>query len=408
MNITRYKDIEAFLFKQLPMFQRVGPKAFKKDLSNIEYLDAVLEYPHKKFKSIHIAGTNGKGSTSFFIATLLQQAGYTVGLYTSPHYKSYRERIKINGEMIPKRTVKAFVNNLINKGVFESDKKPSFFEISVAMAFCHFRDEEVDFAVIETGLGGRLDSTNVITPILSLITNIGYDHMNFLGTTLPEIAQEKAGIIKEKVPVIIGRKQKETNSVFLEQAAKMEAKLKYAPKELVSEVILKDFPTYQKENLNLALTAIKQMEVKLSEADIKKALGAGLTRWGYMGRFQKLGERPTIIADSAHNEMGIRNLFEQLELLEYASLHIILAVVADKDLGLVFPYFPSNAKYYFSEAKIPRAMKVDTLYQVAIEAGLQGKQYQSVSRALAAAKRSAAEDDLILIAGSIFTVAEVL
>ena len=204
MNITRYKDIEVFLFKQLPMFQRVGPKAFKKDLSNIEYLDDLLDFPHKSFNSLHIAGTNGKGSTSFFIAALLHQAGYKVGLYTSPHYKSYRERIKVDGKMITKKAVKTFVNDLIGKGVFESENKPSFFEISVAMAFCYFKDQQVDYAVIETGLGGRLDSTNVITPVLSLITNIGYDHMNFLGTTLPEIATEKAGIIKESIPVIIG------------------------------------------------------------------------------------------------------------------------------------------------------------------------------------------------------------
>ena len=408
MNITRYKDIEAFLFKQLPMFQRVGPKAFKKDLSNIEYLDALLNYPHKSFKSIHIAGTNGKGSTSFFIASLLKQAGFKVGLYTSPHYKSYRERVKVDGQMIPKNRVKLFVNELISKGVFESDKKPSFFEISVALAFCHFRDEQVDYAVIETGLGGRLDSTNIIRPMLSLITNIGYDHMNFLGTTLAEIAQEKAGIIKEMTPVIIGRKQEETSAVFFQKAKEMKSQLSYASYNLISKEITKKFPSYQVENLNLAATAIRNLGISLSEPNIEIALSEGLANWGYMGRFQKLGSSPIIIADSAHNKMGIRNVFEQIKSIKYASLHIVLAVVADKDLNLVFPYFPKEAKYYFSAAKIPRAMEAQLLYEAASKEKLEGKIYKSVPRALAAAKQSTSEDDLILVVGSIFTVAEVL
>jgi dihydrofolate synthase/folylpolyglutamate synthase len=408
MNITRYKDIEAFLFKQLPMFQRVGPKAFKTDLKNIEYLDALVGHPHRHFKSIHIAGTNGKGSTSFFIAALLAAAGYKVGLYTSPHYKSYRERIKVDGQMIPKRVVKSFVNDLIAQGVFDLEEKPSFFEITVAMAFAHFRDEQVDYAIIETGLGGRLDSTNVITPILSVITNIGYDHMNFLGTTLPEIAGEKAGIIKKGIPVVIGRKQKETTTVFAHKAEATQSRLRYAESNLVPSSILQLFPDYQKENLNLAMTALDEMDVSIAPNRIKDALTLGLARWGYMGRFQRINVDPTIIADSAHNEMGISTLFNEIKKLAYRKLHIVIAVVSDKDLGLVFPYFPKDAKYYFAAAKIPRAMNAKTLSDEAAQSELYGKAYPSVPRALAAAKLSARKDDLILVTGSIFTVAEVV
>ncbi len=408
MNITRYKDIEAFLFKQLPMFQRVGPKAFKTDLKNIEYLDALVDHPHRHFKSIHIAGTNGKGSTSFFIASLLSAAGYKVGLYTSPHYKSYRERIKVDGMMIPKRAVKSFVNGLIGQGVFDLKEKPSFFEITVAMAFNHFKEEQVDYAVIETGLGGRLDSTNVITPVLSVITNIGYDHMNFLGTTLPEIAGEKAGIIKKEIPVIIGRKQKETSAVFAKKAQARNSRLMYAETNLVPASIHQLFPDYQKENLNLAVAALGEIGISLPQEKVKQALSIGLAQWGYMGRFQRIDSEPTIIADSAHNEMGISTLFEEVKKLEFRKLHIVIGVVSDKDLGLVFPYFPKEAKYYFAAAKIPRAMKAQALCDEAAQAELYGKTYLSIARALAAAKLSAQQDDLILVTGSIFTVAEVV
>ncbi|NNF21688.1 MAG: bifunctional folylpolyglutamate synthase/dihydrofolate synthase, partial [Saprospiraceae bacterium] len=227
-KIKKYTDVEAFLFRQLPMFQRIGPKAMKKDLTNIKYLSSIAGHPHSTFKSIHIAGTNGKGSTSFFLATLLHEMGLKVGLYTSPHYKSYRERIRVDARKISKSAVRYFVNELIEKGVFQSEYKPSFFEITVAMAFDYFSREKVDIAIIETGLGGRLDSTNIINPELSVITNIGMDHTNFLGNTLEKIAREKAGIIKKKIPVIIGRRQKETSSVFKSVAEKMQSPLKYA------------------------------------------------------------------------------------------------------------------------------------------------------------------------------------
>lgn len=411
MKIGRYKDIEDFLFRQLPMFQRVGPKAFKKDLKNIQQLSAQLGHPHENFKSIHIAGTNGKGSCSFFLASALHQLGYKVGLYTSPHYKDYRERIRLNGKLIPKAYVKRFVNELIENGTFEQKLKPSFFEMTVAMAFQYFSDEQVDFAIIETGLGGRLDSTNIISPELSIITNIGYDHTNFLGTTLEAIAGEKAGIIKEGVPVIIGRKQKETAAVFREKAALCKSKLSYAggQKALAHfSDVASSFPEYQQENLQTVYTAIRKLGLKFTSQDLNKAWGKGLKTWGFVGRYQTLAKSPKIICDSAHNEMGIRQLFEQLGSEKYQQLHIVLAVVADKDLSLVFPYFPREAQYYFSQAKIPRAMPREEIKDQAVAQGLAGKAYTTIGRALAAAKRRAQRDDLILVTGSIFTVAEVV
>ena len=411
MKLDSYKDTESFLFKQLPMFQRVGPKAFKKDLKNIKSLSKALGHPHTAFKSIHIAGTNGKGSTSFFIAAVLSELGYKVGLYTSPHYKDYRERIKVNGEMVSKKYVTAFVNRLLSDGIMARDLKPSFFEITVAMAFSYFKDQEIDYAVIETGLGGRLDSTNIITPEISVITNIGLDHTAFLGNTLKAIAKEKAGIIKQNVPVVIGRRQKETTDVFKQIALKKNAKLSYAPslKKLdTSATHLARLPAYQKENLQTAYSAVRLLLGKIDGSVTKRAWHTGLKSWGYMGRYQLISESPTIIADSAHNEMGISNLFEQIREESYKRLHIVLAVVADKDLELVLPYFPYDAKFYFSQANIPRAMKRGELTSRAVSFGLTGRSYKTVRSALAAAKKSYSQGDLILVTGSIFTVAEVV
>ena len=410
MQLDSYKDTESFLFKQLPMFQRVGPKAFKKDLKNIKFLSKQLGHPHKSFKSIHIAGTNGKGSTSFYIAAVLSELGYRVGLYTSPHYKDYRERIKINGQMIPKKYVTAFVNRLIAEGIMLDELKPSFFEITVAMAFSYFKEEQVDYAVIETGLGGRLDSTNIITPEISVITNIGLDHTQFLGNTLEAIAREKAGIIKKNVPVIIGRKQKETTAVFKKVASDKKAKLSYASslKKLYPSAALAIHPAYQLENRQTAYSTLRALIGSIESEVLESAWSGGLKEWGYLGRYQRLSETINIIADSAHNEMGIRQLFEQISQEKYNRLHIVLAVVADKDLGLVLDYFPKEAQYYYSQAKIPRAMKREELRRQAENFGLQGKTYSSIRRALAAAKRSYKKDDLILVTGSIFTVAEVV
>ncbi len=393
------------------MYQRVGPKAFKKDLKNILKLTEYLEQPHTQFKSIHIAGTNGKGSVSFFIATLLHELGFKVGLYTSPHYKDYRERIKINGQKIPKSYVKSFINRLIVDNIFDSKLKPSFFEISVAMAFQYFKDEAVDFGVIETGLGGRLDSTNIITPELSIITNIGYDHMNFLGNTLELIAGEKAGIIKQKVPVVIGRKQKETTQVFKQKVKKEETTITYSHQKNYTELLMKigsKFPDYQRENLTTALTAIKKLKLKPTEKQVVTAWTKGLTTWGYIGRYQLLSVNPKVICDSAHNEMGLRQLFAQLEHERYKQLHIVLAMVGDKDLSGVLSLFPKDAKYYLSQAKIPRALDKEKLQKQLQALGLDGNLYNSIPRALVYAKKQAGKSDLVLVTGSIFTVAEVV
>ncbi len=393
------------------MFQRVGPKAFKKDLKNIEYLSKYLDHPDRSYKSIHIAGTNGKGSTSFFIATALHEMGYKVGLYTSPHYKDYRERIKVDGKMISKTYVKKFVNRLIDDNVLNGKYKPSFFEITVGMAFAYFREMDVDYAVIETGLGGRLDSTNIITPELSVITNIGLDHTQFLGDTLPLIAGEKAGIIKKGVPVIIGRRQKETHKVFSKVAKANKTKLQYA--ETMDSVLsvkgLKaSFPKYQLENLQTAYASLITLFSKVTKTSLAKAWSQGLRDWGYMGRYMRVSSEPTIIYDSAHNIDGITTLFSELEKEKYNQLHVVLAMVGDKDQSKVLKLFPSDATYYFSQASIPRAMPREELKSKAKDQGLEGKSYSSVRRAFSSAKRYAAEDDLILVAGSIFTVSEVI
>lgn len=413
-KITRYKEIEAFLFKQLPMYQRVGPKAFKKDLKNIKVLSKYLGHPHKFFKSIHIAGTNGKGSTSFFIASLLSELGFKVGLYTSPHYKDYRERIKVNGQMIEKAYVKKFINGLIDDDIFNQDLRPSFFEISVAMAFSYFKEKKVDFAVIETGLGGRLDSTNIINPELSIITNIGLDHVQFLGNTLPLIAKEKAGIIKKNTPVIIGRKQKETTAVFKSKAVKMKSSISWASITKIKgdfqwEKLFNTFPNYQKENITTACYAVSKMNFSLSQKILQKAFKSGLTKWRYVGRYTIVNKKPKTIYDSAHNEAGIKVLMDQIKEKErYNQIHIVLAVVNDKDPSQLFPFLPVVAQYYFSQAKIPRAMPRQKLQTIAEEYGIYGSTYTSIKRALYYAKKKADQGDLILVTGSIFTVAEVI
>lgn len=407
--LKSYKETESFLFKQLPMYQRIGPKTFKIDLNNIIQLSTIIGNPHKDLNTIHIAGTNGKGSTSFFIATVLKAMGYKVGLYTSPHYKDYRERIKIDGQLVEKRFVTSFVNDLISKGLFESELKPSFFEITVAMAFSYFKKEQVDFAVIETGLGGRLDSTNIITPLLSVITNIGLDHTNFLGNTIPKIAKEKAGIIKKGVPVVIGKKQKQTEKTFAAKAKKEQTKLTYAPSSRIkiSQNLLDQFPTYQKENMKTALVSLSKLKLKPTESQVKKAWTKGLKEWGFMGRYMKVGKKPLEIYDSAHNRDGLTILFSELKEERFDKLHIVIGVVSDKDLSKVLDLFPKEATYYFSQAKIPRAMKKETLQSKANAYGLTGRAYISIKKALSIAKGKANRTDLVLVCGSIFTVAEV-
>ncbi len=393
------------------MYQRVGPKAFKKDLKNIQYLDKYLNHPHRDFKSIHIAGTNGKGSVSFLIASALSAMGYKVGLYTSPHYKDYRERIKVNGALVPKAYVKRFVNKLIEDALFESNFKPSFFEISVAMAFAYFKESKVDYAVIETGLGGRLDSTNIIKPELSVITNIGFDHVQFLGNTIKSIAGEKAGIIKKNIPVVIGKKQKESHPVFLKHSERKSSKLIYASrfkKQIDQNLLPSNLPDFQHENRLTAFAALKVLFEKYDDKKLKQAWSKGLKQWGYMGRYMTISKQPKVIVDSAHNEDGIKYLFKRIEKEKFDHLHIVFAVVNDKDLNQIETYLPRNASYYISAAKIPRAKPAGELSEALNAFGIRSQRYSSVRKALAAAKSTSNKKDLILVAGSIFTVVEVL
>ncbi len=418
------------------MFQRIGPAAFKKDLGNTLALCAHLGQPQLKFPSIHIAGTNGKGSTAHMLSAIFTAAGFKTGLYTSPHYRDFRERIKINGELIPKRTVIDFV---AQHREFAEQLKPSFFEWTVGLAFDYFSKESVDIAIIETGLGGRLDSTNVITPLVSVITNIGYDHQNMLGDTFPLIAGEKAGIIKLKVPVVIGETHPETQAVFLEKAKKEQSPIIFAdqhfeavPMEsneasVVYDILkhgqlhlqrleLNHLGYYQRANL---CTVLQTMEVvspmfqkltdpRLSELAVRTGLANLKQLSNFMGRWEYISQSPRILCDSAHNEDGIRLAMNAISKISHEKLHFIFGTVNDKSPMKILSILPSDARYYFAKANIPRGLEAGLLAQQAAEVGLQGKAYQSVRRALAAAKRAAKPNDLIFVGGSIFVVAEVL
>ena len=403
-----YSETLEWMFRQLPMYQRQGSAAFKKDLTNSLALAQVLDNPHKKFKSIHVAGTNGKGSTSHMIASILQEAGYKVGLYTSPHLKDFRERIKINGEMIPENEVIDFVQNL--KSFFEV-RKVSFFEMTVGMAFHYFAAEKVDIAVIEVGLGGRLDSTNIIIPEVSVITNIGLDHTQFLGETLPEIASEKAGIIKDGIPVIIGEYQKEVFGVFQEKATTHDAPLK-----LAKDVVLKDYDsdlkgTYQKNNWTTAVASVLELSSKgfeVSEDAIRNGLLNVVKNTQLMGRWQLLQEKPKVLCDTGHNKEGLTYVMQQLSQENYENLHLVLGVVNDKDLEQVLPMFPKQAIYYFCKPNIPRGLNAEILQKKAAHFKLNGEVYTSVQEAYESALSNANADDLVFVGGSTFVVAEVV
>ena len=400
-----YQETLQWMFAQLPMFQRVGESAFKKDLTNTLAFSKELGFPEKKFKSIHVGGTNGKGSTSHMLASILQEAGYKVGLYTSPHLKNFTERIRINGKEIPKRTVTAFVNT--HKDFLEAQKL-SFFEMTVGMAFDYFANEKVDIAVIEVGLGGRLDSTNIITPLVAVITNIGYDHMQFLGETLPEIAGEKAGIIKEHIPVVIGEYQEEIASVFLKKAAEMKASIQFASEDttIYTSDLLGD---YQQSNTKTAVAAIKKLpDFHITATHIKDGLQHVVKNTQLSGRWQILQQHPTVICDTAHNKEGLQIALNQLVRQEYEKLHIVLGVVSDKKVADIFPFFPKNAQYYFCKPNIPRGLSEVVLQQQAATFGLQGKTFSSVKKALNAALKSANQHDIIYVGGSTFVVAEVV
>ena len=401
-----YQQTLDYLFDRLPMYQRLGAAAYKADIGNIVLASQHLDNPHKKFKSIHVAGTNGKGSTSHLLASVLQEAGYKVGLYTSPHLKDFRERIKINGQMIQEAEVISFVSN--NKAFFET-LELSFFEFTVALAFNYFAKQKVDIAIIETGLGGRLDSTNIIHPELAIITNISLDHTNLLGDTIEKIAKEKAGIIKENTPIIIGRKQKETTEIFRKIAEEKQAKLIYASANNKYKTDLKE--NYQKENISTTLTAITQLQAmnwNISEDNIINGVRNTLKNTAFMGRWQTLSEHPLIICDMGHNEDGIKQITQQIAELHFNKLHFVFGVVKDKNIDAILSLMPKQAQYYFCQANIDRAMDAEELTKKAIKSGLKGAAHTSVKQALETAKKNATKDDLIFVGGSAFVVAEVL
>ncbi|AMS26905.1 dihydrofolate synthase [Bacteroidetes bacterium UKL13-3] len=426
-----YSETLDYLYSQLPMFTRIGIAAFKKDLTNTLTLCEALGNPQQQFKSIHIAGTNGKGSTSHMLASVLQEAGYKVGLYTSPHLKDFRERIRINGQMIPEQTVINFV--ISNKTMFDTIQ-PSFFEWTVALCFDYFAQQQVDIAIIETGLGGRLDSTNIITPILSVITNIGWDHMDMLGDTLPKIASEKAGIIKPNVPVVIGEYDPETAQVFIDKSLQENSPvlfskdvittLKFTHNNFFStcDVTLNTQPwldklecdlpgLYQQLNIATVLTAITELRkshLLINDSAIRKGISAVKKNTGLMGRWQILSEKPLTICDTGHNVNGITFVLNQLNQIEYNQLHIVLGMVKDKDISKVLSLLPKTAQYYFCNADIPRALSSDELHQQALAEGLNGNSYGSVKNAWLAAQQDATINDVIFIGGSTFVVAEVV
>ncbi|HBY68166.1 MAG TPA: tetrahydrofolate synthase [Flavobacteriaceae bacterium] len=403
-----YPETIAWLFKQLPMYQRVGKTAFKKDLSNTLKLSKHLHYPEKNFKSIHVAGTNGKGSVSHMLGSVLQEAGYKAGLYTSPHLKDFRERIKVNGQMISEEEVISFVKN--NKSFLEENKL-SFFEMTVGLAFDYFSKQNVDIAVIEVGLGGRLDSTNVITPEVSVITNIGFDHTAFLGTTYTEIASEKAGIIKQNIPVVIGETVQETKKVFQKIASEKEAPITFAEMETISEYESDLKGVYQKKNKKTAVCILKLLQKNswhISEENIRSGLLNTVENTGLQGRYQTLQENPKVICDTAHNKEGLQLVLQQIQEEPYENLHVVLGVVNDKDLESILALFPTQATYYFCKPDVPRGLDASFLAKTAKEFGLMGTTFGSVNEAYASALKNASEKDLIYIGGSTFTVAEVV
>jgi dihydrofolate synthase/folylpolyglutamate synthase len=393
-----YQQTLNWMFSQLPMYQRQGKTAFKKDLTNILAFSKELEFPEKRFKSIHVGGTNGKGSTSHMIASILQEAGYKVGLYTSPHLKNFTERIRINGEEVSRDFVVDFISK--NKSFLESQGL-SFFEMTVGMAFQYFAQQEVNVAVVEVGLGGRLDSTNIITPKVSVITNIGLDHTQFLGETLPEIAFEKAGIIKRNVPVIIGERQPEIENVFLNKAKQENAGIEFASdsEEYYETDLLGE---YQEKNSKTAVAAVKRIKgYSISEENIKEGVKNVVRNTNLIGRWQILQTEPKVICDTAHNKEGLSIVLNQLKKEKYDSLHIVLGVVSDKKLNEVLSLFPKNARYYFCKPNIPRGMKVEELMEVSKVFGLKGNKYNSVNQAYNDAKNNSVKNDLIYVGGGV-------
>ena len=434
-----YQQTIQYLYSQLPLFTRDGVSAYKADLTNTIELLKRIDNPQHKFKSVHVGGTNGKGSTSHMLAAILQTAGYKTGLYTSPHLKDFRERIRINGQMISEQTVIDFVAE--HTSDFD-EIKPSFFEMTVALAFDVFAKEQVDIAIIEVGLGGRLDSTNVITPLLSIITNIGWDHMNILGDTLQLIAGEKAGIIKPGIPVIIGEYQEEVADVFIEKAALEDAGTIFASEvwnteinsktpgedeflnikidrnkptsnlqSLISNLHLDLTGSYQLKNVKTVLCAVDELRMQgfvISDEHIKSALSQVKTLTGLHGRWEILNEQPLTICDTGHNPEGMQEVLQNIAAVKYNKLHFVLGMVNDKDISKILTILPTKARYYFCRPDIPRGLDAKALWLKAAGFGLDGEAYDSVSEALKAAQENAEDNDLVFVGGSTFVVAEVV
>lgn len=422
-----YQETLHYLFTSAPLFQHVGKDAYKEGLENTHTLDTYFGHPHRSFRTIHVAGTNGKGSCSHTLAAILQSAGYRTGLYTSPHLVDFRERIRVNGEPVPESYVVDFVEK--HRHFFEP-LHPSFFELTTAMAFRYFADSQVDVAVIEVGLGGRLDCTNIIRPDLCVITNISFDHIQFLGDTLEKIAAEKAGIIKSDIPVVVGETTAETKPVFLRKAQEVGAPIIFAEEEhlLLSHTRTSDgqylYQTVdyadlkgelgglcQLKNTNTLLSAIRQLKVRgyaLTDEAVREGFAGVCELTGLMGRWQKVGSCPTVICDTGHNVGGISYIVEQLALQTYDRLHIVMGMVNDKDISGVLAMLPRKASYYFTQASVQRALPAGRVKELANKFGLEGEAYPDVSSALAAAKVAATDKDLIFVGGSSFIVADLL
>ena len=430
----KYSEVLDFLYNRLPMYQRTGPAAYKDNLDNTVTLDEKYGNPHRKFKSIHVAGTNGKGSVSHMLASVFQSAGYKTGLYTSPHLKDFRERIRINGVMVSQNKVVKWVENfIINNKLWKIE--PSFFELTAIMAFDFFALEKVDIAIVEVGLGGRLDSTNILVPALSVITNIGLDHTSLLGDTLEKIALEKAGIIKKGIPVVIGATQPEIKTVFENIARQKESRIYFADQEyeipytmidlrekqvfsvlfrgekIYRELKLDLGGIYQRENLPAVLKTVdifREKGWKISEDNLYGGLSNVSKMTGLMGRWQVIGRNPKIICDTAHNAEGIARAVSQLNQTPFRNLHVIFGMVSDKDPDSILRLLPQNARYYFTKADIPRALNENILKEKAAVFHLKGKSFGSVKEAFYAARENALKDDVIFIGGSTFVVAEIL
>ncbi len=421
-----YEETLEYLFSQLPVFQQVGASAYKPGLQNSEALDEYFGHPHRRFRTIHIAGTNGKGSTSHLLAAILQLNGYKTGLYTSPHLVDFRERIRIDGEMIPREKVMSFAQQHLEP---TRHIHPSFFELTMMMAFNHFAEEQVEVAVVEVGLGGRLDSTNIITPDLCVITNISHDHVQMLGNTLPEIAREKAGIIKSGIPVVIGEAKGDVKQVFIDRANEVKAPLFFAEEHTLFDSARQcdkgwefncgEYPHLigelgglcQEKNAATVLTAVAQLRAagyRITTQSVYEAFAHVTTLTGLMGRWQQLESSPRLVCDTGHNTGGIEYITRQLQHESYRTLRIVIGMVNDKDISGVLAMLPKQATYYFTRASIPRALPQEELARLAAQVGLTGQTYPSVEEAVRAAKADSHPDDFIFVGGSTFIVADLL